>query len=141
ISMIKGNTMKKWFGMMLLLLASSVSDAANWVYFATAQDDTKHYIDADRISVNDSQITVWEKYYFKVAQKAENGKFYRYAISKNIYDCSDNTLTLTQGYFYSNKGVIVDSFSWHESEYEWNDVIPDSVASDILEQLCEANQN
>ena len=127
--------MKKTLILLLLLISTTV--LAEWTEFGGNTDfDLTSYIDFETIKRKDNKVWMWSLFDYKTIQKFKN---YRYLsqVSRMEYDCEEETKRILDFYWYSENmrsGEVVYSETSIESEEE--SIIPDSLAKDIFEIVC-----
>lgn len=118
----------------LLLAAQSVM-AAEWLkmFVSTEKDKEIRYVDIDSIRSEYNYITAWVRMDYPTVQKLHNNKMYRQVKQKWQIQCNNNKFAVTQVYYYTSKGDVVDSYTTYAN---WQDAIPDTVGDGIVKEVC-----
>ena len=98
--------------LILLLLMVSTSVFAEWTEVGQSADGMTAYVDFGTIKRKSHKVKMWDLYDFKTVQKGAGGERYLSAISRNEYDCEEETRRMLDFHWYAEnmkKGNIVYS--------------------------------
>ena len=115
-----------------LVLASSPVSAADWIKYSSSSDGTVYYFDMDRIGIQDDKLVVWTKQDY-TANKSEKAAS---AVLKRLVDCHRLTITMISIVEYARNGSILTSIDVEPHLQQPQDIVPDSTAAGLSEQLC-----
>lgn len=134
------------------------SSGADW-YEVHNDDEKKIEIDLNSIKREGEYVTCYEKWTFiderirkenvnsttdifcknklydeclKIQQK---WKDYMYYLMKSIYNYKENMRYIQSSTFYDKKGAVIHSSNYQE-DIEWDDILPETIASGILDDIC-----
>ncbi|SIR79105.1 hypothetical protein SAMN02745664_102100 [Moraxella cuniculi DSM 21768] len=138
---------------MLFIFISPTAHAVNWLEIGKATDKSlTASIDLDSIRSHQfsgynsrSYLSVWVKYDFTTAQKANNGKLYRQTKDLIYIDCDNKKWTIKEVHKYTSTGNVVDNlknpYLTTSSSNSWESIIPETSSERIVELTCYYAQN
>lgn len=125
--------------LILLLLMGSTNVLAEWTRVDNSSDgDTTVYADFGTIKRKGHKVKMWDLYDFKTVKESEGGKRYLSSLSRNEYDCEEETSRLLDLYWYSGNmksGEIIISLQNIKEEAE--SIIPGSVSKFFFNIACD----
>jgi len=126
----------------LLNAVAASSIAADWK-FVTRRHNYKLFVDMESILAKASDVRVWEKL---VYSRPQNRQPYfppnmTYNLEKKlyVYHCDKRTYHILEITTYNEQegsSTIVSSFSFPEIPSLENNVLPDSILSDVFDFAC-----
>ena len=124
--------------LILLLLMVSTSVFAEWTPVDGSKDgDMTVYIDFGTIKRKGNKVKIWILFDFKTVQKGAGGERYLSAISRNEYDCEEETVTLLDLHGYSGNIKTGDNvFSITNIKEEAESIIPQSIEESLFKIAC-----
>lgn len=129
----------------IALIITSHTQAANWVYVGTDSSSNKFYIDTDsidthRFTAGGNYKTAWEKLEFATPKRQDYSPYQSYNESIDFwyYDCQAKKLDIEISHDYFN-GQPIDSSKYTVSTHSsasWHRVVPDTVSEAKLDFVC-----
>ena len=125
--------MKKRLLALALLGAARTASATDWELSARAEG-VNVFIAADRITRNGDYVEIWQKMVYAKPQRINNQR-YDYTIDQITVYCNaaGYALRVHSATYYTRSGESVASISQAGT---WDNVIPDSVAEDVVARAC-----
>ena len=119
--------MKKIFlYLLMLLLATNVVYAANWISVKASNGKTA-LLDTQNIEI----LNQYAKYWVKTSNSDKNGYTYRYYM---MSDCNSQTSCIIETYKYDNTGKMVSS---SENAVNLEKIIPDTLNEALYRNVCD----
>ena len=113
---------------------SAAFDSDRWVFVTTDGKSMGIWLDAERINRTSQQASVWTRWeYFEDQKGSEGREPYRYALSRETYDCANTRFKNAQRLYYASDGRVVRSVPLADT---WVDVPPGSFGEDLIRRLC-----
>lgn len=88
----------------------------------------------------------WETSLEKVIEKLKANSFdkekfddFSHQLQYWEVDCSKKRYLIVENAYYSNKGQIIESYSFETPK--WNNVLPETVGEEILNAICKLKQS
>jgi hypothetical protein len=120
----------------VLFFVVTIAKASDWVLITLSNDGDKIYIDEESIKQNSKNTTkVWEKHVpaGNTFEKSFNSKKVTQLLVYREYDCDKGRKRKLQSNFYFEDG----SKQEYQGPDEWTYVIPETVAEEIVQYLCQ----
>ena len=128
--------MKKLLILLLLLVSTSVF--AEWIRIGKYNDDDMTvYVDFGTIKKKGNKAKMWSLYDYKTVKKWANIN-YLSQLSRNEYDCEEETKRMLDFYWYSGnmrQGEIV--YSHKNIKEEAESIVPESIDYFLLKIACD----
>lgn len=121
---------KTW---LLLALASSAANAADWVPLPGAGSVDQYFYDNSKLVIKDDEITYWKKVVFKTPQQVKGQEATSGILRERIH-CGEHTAKLLSYLYYGAGGETLDYVAQDESPA--TPVIPDTVGDAFDRVLC-----
>jgi len=115
----------------IILLTFSCHSMAEWVEYSIKSNGDVLFYDDARVEKSGSQISVWTRVRFKTSVMA--------ASSYQSYlrlDCSDNSETVVQSTFYTDKDWNIPAMATNMNEKPKTMVKPESATGKLISMLC-----
>ena len=124
--------------LLLLLMVSTTSVFAEWTVVGSNDAvGMTTYADFGTIKRKSHKVKMWDLYDFKTVQKGAGGERYLSAISRNEYDCEEETVTLLDLHGYSGNIKTGDNvFSITNIKDEAKSIRPDTIESIFYKIAC-----
>jgi hypothetical protein len=116
-----------------LLLAATVSFAADWSKMRGVPGNDQHFFDRSKLVVSGSEITYWRKIVFQSPQSVPSGLAASGLLRERIH-CSEHTLKLISYLYYAMDGSVVEYVD--NLEKEASPIIPDTLGDLLEKNMC-----
>ena len=115
----------------IFLLTFSCNVMAEWVEYTTRSNGVVYYYDDSRVEINGNQISVWSRIRFKTSVMAASSyeSFLR-------LDCSENSETILQSTFYSDKNWNKPSMATNTNAKPKKYIKANSATRQLINILC-----
>lgn len=143
--------MKKLILVGLILVSSQMAVGANWVLSSSNTINQTTYIDFDSIKGHyfdnggrsKYYVTAWQRTLYHKDQRLSDGSYYNWDQALWYIDCIDEKWQIGDVVYYKDSDVIwsgkVSYFSTYSSS-NWNKAIPDTVAEQMIKEVCSLYQ-
>ena len=123
---------------LLLLMVVSTNVMAEWTRVSESADgDITYYVDTGTIKRKGNKVKMWDLFDYKTVQKSSDGKEYLSSLSRNEYDCEEETKRMLDFYWYSgnmkNGGVVI---SYPNVKDEGTSILPESIGETLFKIAC-----
>jgi hypothetical protein len=116
-------------------------DKPAWIFVGGDNSDTDWWIKSEYASKDFSfgnpLIKIWTKRYEKTS-KIKN------TVYKNVkvlmlqqFDCKNKKHKILSVVYYNSAGKVIETASYDEYVYGWDDVVPETMGEIILNKVCE----
>ena len=123
--------------LVLLLLIVSTSVFAEWTRVSESADgDMTVYADSETIKRKGRKVKIWRLFDFKTVKETA-GKRYLSSLSRNEYDCEEETRRMLDLFWYSGnmrQGEMVSSQS--NIKDEGTSILPESISEALFKIAC-----
>jgi hypothetical protein len=127
---------------------SSPQTSVKWIKFAHTSDGDTFYYDPLRTSrLTDGKIGVWSRHTISAEQRSKKlpmpmGKFddHSHSLVRYVFNCPLQQIATTSSILYSNNGGTLDSRSFKDSEWQFEEVDPESVGETLMNLVCTKNK-
>ena len=104
---------------------------AEWVEYTTRSNGDVYYYDDSRVEINGNQISVWSRIRFKTSVMAASSyeSFLR-------LDCSENSETILQSTFYSDKNWNKPAMATNTNPKPKKYIKTNSATRQLINILC-----
>lgn len=115
----------------IFLLTFSCNVMAEWVEYTTRSNGDVYYYDDSRVEINGNQISVWSRIRFKISVMAASSyeSFLR-------LDCSENSETILQSTFYSDKNWNKPAMATNTNAKPKKYIKANSATRQLINILC-----
>ena len=115
----------------IFLLTFSCNVMAEWVEYTTRSNGDVYYYDDSRVEINGNQISVWSRIRFKTSVMAASSyeSFLR-------LDCSENSETILQSTFYSDKNWNKPAMATNTNPKPKKYIKANSATRQLINILC-----
>ena len=122
---------------LLLLMVVSTNVMAEWTAVSRSKDDdTTVYADFGTIKRKGNKVKMWDLYDFKTV-KESGGKRYLSTMSRNEYDCEEETVRMLDLHGYSGNIKTGDNvFSFSNIKEEPTSIRPDTIEEVVFKIAC-----
>jgi len=115
----------------IFLLTFSCNVMAEWVEYTTRSNGDMYYYDDSRVEINGNQISVWSRIRFKTSVMAASS--YE---SFLLLDCSENSETILQSTFYSDKNWNKPAMATNTNAKPKKYIKANSATRQLINILC-----
>ncbi len=139
--------MKKLMLASVILASGQMTMAANWVLSSSNVINQTVYIDFDSIkghyfdngSKSKYYVTAWQRKLYHKNQRGSDGSYYNLDQALWYIDCIDKKWQIGDVAYYKDSNVVwsgKDSYFSTYSSSNWNEAIPDTVAEQMIKEVC-----
>lgn len=112
--------------------------ATDWENVSSSDGQIENFlVDKDSIKKQDQKVSYWSKTYMSESNNITY-KNVEYTLNYLMNDCQNNKMYLIEAIGYDQKGVVVGSQKLNPPIEQ--DIIPDSVSSEVHEFVCSQKQ-
>lgn len=127
----------------------SPETSVRWIKYGQVSAGETFYYDPSRTSrLTDGKIGVWSRHTISAEQRSKKlpmpmGKFddYSHSLVRYVFNCPSQQIATASRILYSNNGGTLDSRSFKDSEWEFEDVGPESASEILMNLVCTKNKN
>jgi hypothetical protein len=122
----------------------SPETSVRWIKYGQASEGETFYYDPTRTShITKGKIGVWSRHTISAEQRSKklpmplgNVDDYSHSLVRYVFNCSSQQMATASRIMYSNNGKTLDSRSLKDSEWEFEDVDPESVSQTLMNLVC-----
>lgn len=110
-----------------------------WTFIGKSVADNDFYIDQCTLKSLGKYRAMWSLNNYVLSQTNTIGRSYLSSKYRRVYDCANDRtaiISLSQFEKDSGEGVIVNSVSIKESDWDFEDVLPNSIGAKELREAC-----
>jgi len=115
----------------IFLLAFSCNSMAEWIEYSTESNGDVFFFDNERVEKSGNEISVWTRVRYKTSVMGASS--YQSLLK---LDCSENSETLLQNTFYSDKDWIEPAMATNTNPKPKKIVKPNSATARLVDILC-----
>jgi len=117
-----------------------------WIKYADMGSSAVYY-DPSRVTrMPDAKMGVWTRHVSSAEQVIARRKQlhlsidgfddYSHSLVRYVFNCSMQQVAVTSNVLYSNDGSALDSKSYKAAEWDFSDVVPESITDTLMALVC-----
>ena len=122
-------------GLLIFLLFFSVTSIADWIFYATGDDETLYWYESKKSILNKNELYIWEKQRFAENNIIVTEHGNKSAIVYKKINCIERTSQVLEYTLFSDENWI-NKTTFSDQPLKKGTIPPNSASDIILKKLC-----